>query len=79
MAKTPKIYLKVIERMYEKSFEDKLDKGKVRNILGNTFKLKRNEIMPILREMHDFKLIQIPRNCGGRYIIILWSPPPIEQ
>lgn len=75
MVKIPKIYEKVIERMYVKSFEGKIDRGKVRNILGNTFKLKRREIIPILREMHDLKLIQIPRNSGGRYIVILWSPP----
>lgn len=75
MEKIPKIYEKVIERMYEKSFQGKLDSGKARHILGWTFKLRRPEIIPILREMHELKLIEIPKNCGGRYIFILWTPP----
>lgn len=77
--KIPKIYEKVIERMYVKSFEGKLETWKVRQVLGVDFKIRRREMMPILREMHDLKLIKIPPNAGGRFVFVIWTPPKEEE
>jgi hypothetical protein len=71
--RVPKIYEKVVERMWEESFQGKLSTGKARHILGWRFKLKRQDMMPILKEMQYYKLIKIT-NSGGRFILILWNP-----
>lgn len=75
MMKVPEIYNKVIERMYMKSFKGKLPTGKARHILGTSFHINKQQVFIILKEMQSFKLIEIPKNSGGRYIIILWNPP----
>jgi len=78
MIQAPRIYQKVIERMYAQSFQDKLDTGKARHILGTSFHINKQEVRDILKDMERFKLIKIPPNVGGRYIFILWSPSDIE-
>jgi hypothetical protein len=74
MDKHPKIYELVIEKMYIKSFKGKLDSGKARHILGSCFHVHRSHIIPILKEMEEYGLIEIPENVGGRYIFVVWKP-----
>ena len=74
MTKTPRIYIKVMERMYIKSFEGKISMGEARHLLGWIFHLGREDIRLILKEMERYKLIKIPENAGGRYLFVLWTP-----
>ena len=55
MRKVPKIYEKVINRLYLNSFEGKIHTWKVRRVLGITFHINKHDILPILKEMVEYK------------------------
>lgn len=79
MKKVPKIYEKVINKMYMNSFEGKLHTWKARRILGVIFHINKHDIISILKEMEEYKLVKFPKNAGGRYIFIIWTPGLLEN
>lgn len=68
--KIPVVYQVIVEKIEVLSFKGRIDTGEVRKTLRKVFRMPRQKITTILKEMQDLDLIKFETEKGGRHILI---------
>ncbi len=68
--KIPIPYQVIIERLERQAFKGVLSKGAANQVMSYIFRMPKDRLTAIFKEMTELKLIKFQQEQGGRYIIL---------